>query len=66
MSEPCKHDHLYFGSGGYYIFCRRCQATWKPDDEEKARLKCCTGVVTDSIKEARVKLPNPEEEGPKA
>ena len=25
---PCTHDHLTFGSGGFYVFCRDCSAAW--------------------------------------
>jgi hypothetical protein len=24
----CKHEHLTFGSGGYYIFCMDCWVKW--------------------------------------
>lgn len=24
----CTHPSLYFGSGGYYIFCSECDARW--------------------------------------
>lgn len=26
--EECSHEKLYFGSGGYYIFCDNCSRTW--------------------------------------
>lgn len=28
--EPCIHETLAFGSGGYYIFCHACGAVWDP------------------------------------
>jgi hypothetical protein len=27
MAE-CAHDELYFGSGGYYVFCKSCAVGW--------------------------------------
>lgn len=26
--RECNHPTLYFGSGDYYIMCRRCARTW--------------------------------------
>ena len=24
----CPHDELFFGSGGYYVFCKKCSIAW--------------------------------------
>lgn len=24
----CKHIHLHFGSGGYYLLCQQCEIVW--------------------------------------
>lgn len=26
--SKCSHARLFFGSGGFYVFCRECNATW--------------------------------------
>jgi hypothetical protein len=30
MIDPrdCRHESLFFGSGGFYIFCRQCGGAW--------------------------------------
>jgi hypothetical protein len=28
MAEKCNHKHISFGSGGYYLICLECFATW--------------------------------------
>lgn len=35
--NQCKHKELFFGSGGYYVFCRECSrrwVAWKPGAAE--------------------------------
>lgn len=55
--ELCKHEDLYFGSGGYYIFCRKgCGAIWdasgKNNGDECERPgnldRCMTHVCQDT------------------
>jgi len=28
MEEKCNHEQISFGSGGYYLICLKCAATW--------------------------------------
>lgn len=28
MTSDCRHRSLHFGSGGYYVLCSDCSATW--------------------------------------
>lgn len=35
MSEPineCLHETLYFGSGDFYLICRKCERYWRMED----------------------------------
>ena len=33
--QACEHSSLFFGSGGYFIFCAKCGAEWSATHEGK-------------------------------
>lgn len=50
MKEKCTHTKLFFGSGGYFVFCRECGAQWSPAHEDNVEevAKCMTNEVDTS------------------
>lgn len=45
----CQHEHLHFGSGGFYVFCRDCGAAWvarKLESDEIDYSRSNDGVTT--------------------
>ena len=41
----CQHIKLYFGSGGFYISCRDCGATWAADGDRNNKPDRCTSLM---------------------
>ena len=54
MVETCKHEHLTFGSGGYYVFCRDCSASWvarKRENDEIDYSRSNEGLTTGDFRD---------------
>ena len=53
--RQCKHLHLTFGSGGFYVFCRDCNASWvarKAENDELDYTRSNEGLTTGDFRNA--------------
>ena len=60
VDRPCLHASLYFGSGGFYVFCLDCPASWRSAKVDyDHRDECMTEAVA-ANDDGRLRIRNPD------